>query len=261
MNTQTNRSSRKKWVILIALLLIPILCIVIVAAVAYPARARSSEVLTDNLSEPLSEITTAKMDIDTGDGNLTIDWLTGGEPLLAGGTLQYLKDIGLPAHSLSVINHQATYSLIAGEGSQIWRRLPWAACNGATEWQIHLNPAVQIDLTAHTDGGNLKLDLSGLTLSAVSADTGGGNIEMGLPEADSDLDVTARTGAGNVIVRLPENAAARVHVSTGLGKAIVDPRFQQVDDTTYQTPGYDTAASKVEVTAESGAGNIEIQFQ
>jgi hypothetical protein len=45
----------------------------------------TKNVLTDNLSEPLNGATTAKVDIHAGDGNLTIDRLTGGEQVLVSG--------------------------------------------------------------------------------------------------------------------------------------------------------------------------------
>jgi hypothetical protein len=258
MKTQTR--NRKFWMLVILLVVLPILCIAAVLLATYPATAGTGEVLTENLAEPLNGITAAQVEIDPGDGNLTIDWLTGGEPLLAGGTMQYLESIGVPARSLTIFNNQATFLLKAGESAQRWINLPWAACNGATDWHIHLIPGVLFDLTAHSDGGNLRLDLSGLALSRLSADTGGGNVEVDLPDSASNLDVTAKTGAGNVIVRLPDGAAALVHVTTGLGKAMVDPRFQQIDEVTYQTPGYTEAAQKVEITAESGAGNVEVRF-
>ena len=56
----------------------------------------ANKVLTDTLSEPLNGATTATLDIDSGTGNLTIDGLTGGEQLLATGTLQYVEDQARP---------------------------------------------------------------------------------------------------------------------------------------------------------------------
>ena len=117
MKTQ-NRLSKRIWIIILVAL--PILCAATVFAVTYPASAGSSDVQTDTLSEPLNGITAAKMNIDTGDGNLTVDWLTGGEPLLAGGTLQYLENIGLPARTLTIFGEKATYLLEAGKGGQRW---------------------------------------------------------------------------------------------------------------------------------------------
>jgi len=220
-----------------------------------------SNVLTDNLSEPLNGVTAAKFDIDVGDGNLTIDWLTGGEQLLAGGTLQYLESQGPPARAMITFLDEATLTLQGGGGGQPWFRLPWEACNGATEWHIHLNPTVSSDITTHSDGGNIKLDLAGMVVTRVSADTGGGNIDVVLPDAAADLSVTAKTGAGNVIVQIPSGVAARIHATTGLGKVTVDPQFGKTADDTYQSPDFDSALNRIEITANSDAGNVNINIK
>ena len=38
----------------------------------------------------------------------------------------------------------------------------------------------------------------------------------------------------------------------------MDPRFSQMDGGTYQSPDYDDAANRVEVTVNSGAGNVTV---
>ena len=129
---------------------------------------------------------------------------------------------------------------------------------GAIEWQVHLNPTVSYDITAHSGGGNVKLDLAGMAVTRVAADTGGGNVDVVLPDDAANLSVNARTGAGNVVVLVPNGVAVRIHATTGLGKAIVGPQFSKIDDNTYQSPDYDGAANKVEITANSGAGNVEV---
>jgi Cell wall-active antibiotics response LiaF, C-terminal len=218
----------------------------------------AKKVLTHNLSEPLNGATTAKVNINTGDGNLTIDRLTGGEQVLASGTLQYLENQGLPTRSVNTSDGQAALALRASGTGQPWFRFPWQACNGATEWQIHLNPTVSSEITAHSDGGNVKLDLAGMAVTRVSADTGGGNMDVVLPEDAANLSVTAKSGAGNVVVLVPSGIAARIHASTGLGKVIVDSRFNKIDGNTYQSSDFDSAANKVEITVKSGAGNVEV---
>jgi hypothetical protein len=216
----------------------------------------AKNILTDNFSEPLNEAMTAKVDISAGDGNLTIDQLASGEQALVSGTLQYIGDRGLPTHTLVSSNGQATFTLRGGDTRQTWLRLPWATCNGATEWRIYLNPTVPSDITAHSGGGNVKLNLAGMAVTRLSADTGGGNMEVVLPDKAADLSVTAKTGAGNLIVSIPSNVAARIYASTGLGKSIVDPRFNKIDKDTYQSPDFDSAVNKAEITAHSGAGNV-----
>ena len=237
--------------------------------------------LTDNFSEPLNQATTAKIDINAGDSNLLIDRLTSGEQVLASGTLQYFESQGLPARTLVLSDGQATLTLRGGNAKRPRFRFPWATCNGATEWQIHLNPTISSDIAAHSDGGNVKLNLAGMTVTHISANTGGGNMDVVLPDNAAYLDVTARTGAGNltieigsgitgyntvnassgagnVVVRIPSSIAAHIHATTGMGKAIVDPRFSKIDNYTYQSSGFENVANKVEITLSSGAGNVII---
>ncbi len=236
---------------------------------------------TYDLSEPLGSATAARINIDNGDGNMTIDGLTGGEPVLASGTLEYLEKQGLPARTLDANNGQAALTLKAGKGQQMWLRLPWQSCNGATTWNVHLNPGVQADITALSRGGNVKIDLSGMKVTRLAADTGGGNMNVVLPENAADLNVTAKSGGGNVTVEIgsgtsgnstitagsgagnvtlliPSGIAARIHASTGMGKVVVDGRFSKIDKHTYQSPDYASADSKAEITLSSGAGNVTV---
>ncbi len=247
-----------------------------------PSADIKKKVLTYDLSEPLCGTTAAAIDIHAGSGNLTIDRLTGGGQELASGTLEYVESQGQPTHSMNTNGGQDTFTLRASGKGQPWFRFPWAACNGATEWQIHLNPDVQSDIKAHSDGGNVKLDLSGMAVTRVSADTGGGNLEVVLPDHAASLSVMAKTGAGNVtvdigngitgsnvvtatsgagnvVVRVPSGIAGCIHAGSGLGKGTLDPRFSKIDGNTYQSPDYDIASDRVEITLKSGVGRLSIE--
>ena len=132
------------------------------------------KILTCNLLEPLCEATTAKVDIDTASGNLTIDTLTEGGPVLASGTLEYVENQQMPTRSVDISNGRATLTLKSISLGKPLFRLPWSGCIAATDWQIHLNPDVQADITARSGGGNVKLNLAGMTLTRAMADSGGG---------------------------------------------------------------------------------------
>jgi hypothetical protein len=241
----------------------------------------ANRLLTDILSAPLDGATTAKVDIDSGTGDLTIDRLPGGQPVLASGTLQYFAKQGRPTRSMGADRGRATLALRAGRTGRPWFRFPWEACMGATEWQLHLNPLVPSDITAHTDGGNVKLDLASLAITRLAAETGGGNVDVMLPDHAANLSVAARTGggnvaveigsgltgsntvdagsgAGNVVVRVPRGLAAKVQAISGFGKVTVDARFSKIDGHTYQSPDYEGAVDRVEITAHSGAGNVSV---
>ena len=218
----------------------------------------AKNVLTYNLSEPLDGAATVKVEIDPVDGNLIIDGNAERGHELVSGELQYLEKQGIPTVFVKTINEQTVLSMKAQGGGQMWLRLPWRACNGATEWQIHLNPDLPSDIIAHSGGGNVKLDLSGMKITGVSAETGGGNMDVILPESVANTSVTARSGAGNVTLIVPNGISARIHATTGMGKVIMDPQFSQIDKVTFQSPDYERASEKVEITLESGAGNVSV---
>jgi hypothetical protein len=218
----------------------------------------AKKVLVDTLSEPLNGAKAAKVDIHVGDGNLTIDGLAGSEQVLASGTLEYLENQGLPERSVHESNGLTTMRLRGGAAGQPWFRFPWSACNGATCWQIHLNPAVKYDVTARSSGGNVRLDLGRVPVTGVSADTGGGNMEVVLPDSSVNYNVVVQSGAGNVLVRVPTGVAVRVSAATGLGKVFVDPQFRQTEKHTYQSPDWELANNRIDITAKSGAGNVSV---
>ena len=60
-------------------------------------------------------------------------------------------------------------------------------------------------------------------------------------------------------VHIPEGTAARINATSGLGKVILPERFVKVDKNLYQSPDYDSAKEKIEITASSGAGNVIIE--
>ncbi len=244
----------------------------------------TKKVLVHDLSAPLDGAITASVDVNTGTGNLTIDGLASSEQFLATGMVEYMQGQNPPAPSLITNNGQATLTLKAEGGRQPSFRMPWSACNAATTWQIHLNPKVPAEITAHSGGGNVKLDLAGMVVNRACADSGGGNLDVAMPDNVANLDVTAKSGggnvtveigrgttgssrvhaqsgAGNVAVRLPSGLAARIQASTGMGKVIMAPQFGKVDDKTYQSPDYDSASDRVEITIKSGAGNVSVTMK
>lgn len=166
-------------------------------------------------------------------------------------------------------------------GSRAVLRMPWQACNAATEWNIHLNPRVALDIDAISGGGHVKLNLTGMHVARVAAESGGGNMEVAMPEKASNVDVAVRSGggnvnveigrgttggntvkaesgAGNVSVMVPGGIAARIHASSGMGQVIVPAGCDKIAEHTYQSADYDEAPDKIEITAQSGLGNVTV---
>ena len=71
---------------------------------------------------------------------------------------------------------------------------------------------------------------------------------------DTPLAFTVRRGRRVLLFDLDPQANA----TSGLGNVVVDSKFTKIDGSTYQSPDYDTAAHKVEITVSSGAGNVNV---
>lgn len=276
-----NVSSKKKGPRILIILLIAIIMLIgAIAGLTYLGKKAAGDLVSWTFSEPLDGATSAKVTINPDDGNLTVEKNTSSEQMLARGTLEYFEHNGAPLSSVTASNGITEFTVNAS-GGQPWLKLPWAACNGGTDWLIQLNPSVSYDITALTGGGNVKIDLTGLTVTRLAAETGGGNMEVTLPDKAENLDVFAKTGAGKVTLNvgnltgnntinassgagevtvvLPKGAAARIKVSQG--NVIVDPGFTKINDTTYETPGYQNAVDKVDITVGSGAGKVNINIK
>lgn len=258
-----------------------IILVMLLTATAGCASSKEN-LLTHTLNEPLSNVTKAKFEIKQDAGSLKIDSLTGGEDLLAGGSLQYTESQGLPSRSLTTLGEKATLVWTGNKAKVSGFRFPWDACTTNAEWLVHLNPNVAYDMNIRSAGGNINLNFDGLSVTSLMAETGGGNMDVVLPGDAANLSATAKTGggdvtlkigsgaignntvvagtgAGKVIVRLPEKLAARITATTGAGKATVAAQFNQLDKTTYQSPGYETAVDKIQITVTSGAGDVTIE--
>ncbi len=245
-----------------------------------PLTKGGSNILTQNLSVALGEATAASYDFDAATGNITIDTLPSSGQLLVGGTLEY-NEGREPIQTVGMNNDLYTVAVssdsvrIAGFG------FAWQDCIVETNWQIQLNPEPASDITAYSGAGNINLNLAGMVLMHLAAETGGGNMDVVLPDNAFNLSAAVKSGAGNVTValgsgmtgsdsllatsgagnveiRLPVGVAALIHASTGSGKLMIDPQFVQIDDQTYQSAGYANAADKIELTLETGAGNVSV---
>lgn len=269
--------------ILIAVALIVLFLIGAAVGIVFLLAPSQSAVAVQELAEPLNGANTSSLDFDLAEGNLAIDRLTGGEPLLVGGTLEYYENGGMPARSLSSMGGQATFALSVGTDPRPRWRLPWEACNAENDWTLHLNPTVVYEIAARTGGGNLNLDLSGLRVSRINAETGGGNAEIRLPANAANLSAAVRTGAGKIVVEIGagtkgqndltlENGAGSVEVlvpaglavklvgTSGMGSILVDPALAQTGEGTYESADYDANQNRITIEVSNGAGTVKVQL-
>jgi hypothetical protein len=270
--------------ILLAVALIVLFLIGAAMGVVFLLAPSQSALAVQELAEPLNGANTSSLDLDLAEGNLAIDRLTGGEPLLVGGTLEYYENGGMPARNLSSLDGEATLALSVGTHPRPRWRLPWEACNAENDWTLHLNPTVVYEIAARTGGGNLGLDLSGLLVTRINAETGGGNAEIRLPVNAVNLSAAVKTGAGKIVVDIgegtkgrngltvengagsveilvPDGLAVKLVATSGLGEVLVDPALVQTGEGIYQSTDYANNENRITIGVSNGAGTVKVQMK
>ena len=275
---QKNKSRRKTIQIILIILgivmFLTVACVSVTLLVLKPTDNR----LNMTLSEPLSNITDANIIIDQDDGNLFINETLDNAHVLVSGNLQYFEKMGAPKSVISRDGNLANFSLTENSGRN-QSRLPWSACNGTNDWEIHLNPQVSYDISTKTDGGNVTIDLTGLSIKHLNTETGAGMTKIVLPNSATNLDVNANVGAGEITIVVGESVTGilKINAHSGAGEVTVllpdeiaasfqvkqgqisaDARFIKINENTYETSNYAEANDRVEMIVGSGVGMVTI---
>ena len=136
--------------------------------------------------------------------------------------------------------------------------LPWDWA-GTLDWSCRLTDQVPLELDLEAGANETQLDLSALRVTELHVKTGASSTEIVLPAAAGYTHARIEAGAAAIKVRVPEGVAARIRVGGALAGVDVDTlRFPRVGDL-YQSAGYDTAANRVEIEAETAVGSLSVR--
>ncbi len=126
-------------------------------------------------------------------------------------------------------------------------------------WQYQLTQEVPVTLEIEAGASKLDINLRDVLATRIELNTGASSTELTLPaRGASILDVEA--GAASVNMRVPEATAARIRVKEGVTALNVDKtRFPETDSGFYQSPDFDSAQDRAEITIEAGMGSITIK--
>ncbi len=122
-------------------------------------------------------------------------------------------------------------------------------------WDLSLTREVPLVLRINAGVGENRVDLSAVQLTDLSFRGGVGETELRLPAGSYSGSVDV--GVGAATVRLPPQAAARVTVSTGLGRTQVQGEWRR-DGDVYTTPGFEQASERIELRISGGVGAMTV---
>ncbi|HLF24883.1 MAG TPA: DUF5668 domain-containing protein [Anaerolineae bacterium] len=136
----------------------------------------------------------------------------------------------------------------------MWPGSWWGA---PLHWRLDINREVPLTLDVHTGASTANLDLRELKVRDFKLETGASTIDVYLP-ANGQVAARVKAGAATVRLHLPESVAARVRGVVGVGTLkLNEARFPYLNGV-HQSPNYDTAANRVDLSVEAGAATVTV---
>jgi hypothetical protein len=212
----------------------------------------AAQVVRESVTQPLGAATRADVEIAIGIGRLHIGALSQPGALVAG-EIAY-PDQNHVTRAFAIDGDTATFKL-REQDSQANNLVKYD--NDAAIWALRLTPATPMRLTLEAGVGESMIDLSQLLVTDLTLDTGIGNTTLTLPR-EGQVQAHVEGSVGNTTIRVPAGVAVRLNTEGGLGN-IEFPDAYASQGKVHVSPGYATAANRVELTVSRGIGNIVIQ--
>jgi len=126
--------------------------------------------------------------------------------------------------------------------------------NSAT---FKLNPNPVWDISVETGATSLDFDLTKFKIRTLKLSGGAASFDVKLGQPQVNTNVEVSTGMASVNINIPQNAACRIKTDSGLSSTDFDG-FTKKDDDTYETPGYETAANKINININGGISDFNV---
>ena len=210
-------------------------------------------VSTIEINQPLEGAAGADVKIGIGAGQLRLEALPESAGLVEGQIELRSGEQVKPTYELR--GDRAYFTLVNDETIIVPTLGQW---EGAAAWELGLTRDIPIALDIQTGAGAAELDLSQLDLESLTVETGVGSTQLYLPRR-GQLSATVNTGVGALNVIIPTGVAARIRIDGGLSHVEVSGKDYHHDEDTYISPGFESAADRVDLEISAGIGQVTIR--
>ncbi len=205
---------------------------------------------------PLDGATSARIQLRHRTGRLHVDAADG-----AGALVEGVFGGGLD-RKVSSTGGTADVRLAARPSSGfLSARYPWAWGRALQlDWDVGITGTIPVALTIEAADGVCQLDLGSLCLTELHLDITAAAFEVALPSGRASMRARVEVRAGSATLRVPPGVAASIATSSSTtGSVIVDTsRFEALAGLGFRSPGFEEAASRIEIDTLVSAGSIQV---
>ncbi|MBL7164997.1 MAG: hypothetical protein ISS55_00765 [Dehalococcoidales bacterium] len=131
--------------------------------------------------------------------------------------------------------------------------------DAGADWRIVLTRSIPLSVIIRSVASDVDLNLRRLEVTRLTLDLDAGNCEVVLPSSAGVTSVAVDVNVANVEITVPDDVAARIQIDGGLSLIEVDRgRFPQEGDY-FQSPGFESAANRVEMVIECDVGRVVVR--
>jgi hypothetical protein len=142
-------------------------------------------------------------------------------------------------------------------GSTSWVVVPFITMNfDRPNWDLTVNRSTPLELNTSLSVGKTEIDLTGVPLDVLRAETSLGQTVITLPARAATVDVEG--GIGEIVIKLPAGVGVSIRASTGIGNVDLPAGYIQRGGV-YYSPNFETAEDVLELTADLGIGAIRVR--
>ena len=131
--------------------------------------------------------------------------------------------------------------------------------NPTNRFYIGVDEETPLSLNINSGASNNNIDLSGIMAEYVSLGTGASNVNLTMGDKLEKATVAIEAGASSINLNLPKGVGAKVFIESGMSSQDL-PGFVQADKNTYQSPNYETADKKIDVSVSMGMASLSVNW-
>ncbi|HZK11344.1 MAG TPA: toast rack family protein [Atribacterota bacterium] len=134
----------------------------------------------------------------------------------------------------------------------------WISNHVRNDWQLKLNNQIIYELSAKTGVIDTDFNLSGFKVEKLTIKSGVSNINLVLPQYDSEIMIDS--GVSNIKINIPKNVGATVNIDSGISAKDLDINDFTKKDDTYISNNYNYSEFKTTIEIDCGVSNIEVNY-
>ena len=135
--------------------------------------------------------------------------------------------------------------------------IPFVGPQGGV-WRYSLNADLPTTLSISSGATVLDVDLTDLQVRQFSFDGGASRLNLALSSRVERALVDVKAGAAGVEIRVPDRVALRFRAKGAGSLHVNEDRFPRLEAGLFQSPDYESAMYRADVSVEGGATSVRI---